>query len=176
MAQISGINQEYLKVYDNFEPQEVGLAAINPNIYATERYREKKIDKILIGSLSSIMYTQFEHDPRPLIYVIEYEPEYKTILAVNLHYIPMRYRKRFLQVLLRYNKSNIKQKRPLEFDYRRIIRAVPPVYGAIRRYKIFGVRLLQGYKMNKWINVVSNSSLRFQNLYRKNLSSPGKIR
>src|SRR4030066_774491 len=149
MVAISSKKSDFLEMYDSFDIVKVGLGAIDPSIYASELYRKKKTNKLLIGTINRIVYTGAEHDLLPLVLVMAYEPKYHCIIGYNLNYLPEVYRKALLNLVLKSNKVRIRKKNPIIINYSMIKRAIPPTSGAIRRYKVIGIRLLDSYRLSE---------------------------
>lgn len=157
MAVVSNSIKDFAAIYQGFPTKDVGLGTIEPNIYATKSYQKKKIDKILIGGLQSIKYAAFEHDPEPLILALKYEPQYNTIIAWNLHYLPVDMRKAVLEIFLRSNEMRIRQRQPLLVDDALIDQLNSRVKGlknCIRRYKVAGIKVLNQYTLLEWETAV----------------------
>lgn len=159
MATVSGTPKDFKSVYTGFDQQEVGLGTAQPKnpqtsddagAYATKSYRKKKIDKVLIGGLQSIRYAGFEHDPEPLVLAVAYESQYNTIIGYNLHYIPVRDRKKVLKLYIQSNMARIKAQQPMIVDYKKLQKAVPSLENCIRRYKVIGVKVVDSYPLLEW--------------------------
>lgn len=58
------------------------------------------------------------YDPRPLIMVMRRTA--KHTLGLNFHWLPFKKRLLLIDIILKANKSNIKKRKPLEFDYTRL--------------------------------------------------------
>lgn len=158
MAVVSSRKSDFKDMYTGFTTQDVGLGTIDPNAYASQAYRKKKIDKILIGTLNRIIYAGFEHDKEPLVLVMAYEPRYNTIIGYNMHYLPEKFRKAILDLVLKSNLARIKKNNPLIVNYTMIKKAVPASLGAIRRYKVVGVKVVDQYKIVEWNDVIQEKS------------------
>jgi len=114
------IGKDYLDMYSGYNSQRVGMGLINPNIYSTPEYQKKKIQNIVIGGISDIVYSGMEHDTMPTILTIVHENSYNTILAYNLNYIPQQLRQAILKFVLDSNAARIKSNQPLIVDYHAI--------------------------------------------------------
>lgn len=150
--------QEYIDLYDGYDSKTVGLGGIDPNIYYSKRYAKKKQQKILIGALQRIIYSGFEHDVQPLIIPMRYEAAYGTMLCYNLHYIPIRFRKIMIKLILDQNKARIKKNQPLFIDYYYLKRVFPVTSLIVRRYKVVGMRVVDRYKLSEWDSVINEPS------------------
>ena len=53
------------------------------------------------GNIYLMRYGNFKHDPYPLFFYMGYNPKYRTIEGVNLHYLPFQERKRTVDILRR---------------------------------------------------------------------------
>lgn len=111
MALISGLKKDWVESYDGWDSQIVGVGTADPNVYATRRYAKKKTQKLLIGGITKCIYAGFEHDARPTILSIAYEPKYNTVLAYNLRYLPEKTRLSMVDFVLKQNRVNIKNKK-----------------------------------------------------------------
>src|SRR4030066_1763690 len=149
MTAISSKKSDFLEMYDGFDIVKAGLGAIDPLVYASAAYAKKKTNKILIGTINRIIYTGFEHEIQPLVLVMAYKEKYHTIIGYNLNYLPEVYRKALLNLVLKSNKVRIRKKNPIIINYSMIKRAIPPTSGAIRRYKVIGIRLLDSYRLSE---------------------------
>lgn len=159
MAVISqAIGKDLLDMYDGFDSTKVGIGMMNPNIYATQAYQKKKIQNMIIGGVSDVIYSGHEHDRFPKILTVAYEPQYNTVIGVNLNYLPPDYRKNVLKFILETNKARIKSNVPLVINFDSLRKIVPQVNGAIRRYKVVGIRVNKTYQLNEWPEIVNESS------------------
>ena len=165
MTAISSKKIDFLDMYVGFNAIDGGLGSISPNIYASDAYRKKKVSKILIGTINRIVYIGFEHDVRPLVLIMAYEPKYHTIIGFNLSYLPEVYRRAILKLVLKSNKTRIKKQNPLIVNYSMIKRAIPASVGAVRRYKVIGVRVLDTYRLSEWDETIQYKS-KWQNMYK----------
>jgi len=165
MTVISSKKSDFLSIYQGFGTTKAGLGKIDPNIYSTKAYRKKKINKILIGTLNRIIYSGFDHDKEPLVLVMAYEAKYNTIIGYNFHYLPENYKRAILDVVIRSNRARIKKNNPIIVDYSLLKKAVPKSVGAIRRYKVVGVRVVDQYKLDEWPKIVKEKS-KWQNIYK----------
>jgi hypothetical protein len=161
----SNFNKDVAAVYDGFKEnrQKVGLGLINPNIYATPDYQEKKISNIIVGGISDCIYSGFERDPTPLILTFAFESAYNTILGFNIRYIPPPIRKALLKYVIDTNVVRIQSNQPMLIDYHSTVRAIPEVRGIVRRYKIVGLRVNNATGMGtvpliEWPNLINLQS------------------
>ena len=165
MAVVSNRKADYAAQYTGFDKLEVGLGSISPNVFATQGYRKKKIDNILIGGLQEIRYTGAEHDLNPLILTIGYEAAYNTILAYNLNYVPVQFRKAMINLILQSNHARIKGQKPLVIDYQTIKQGIPESAKIVRRYKLQGIKVIDQYPIVEWQKIIKKKS-RWQGWYK----------
>jgi len=161
----SGGGPDYLKAYHGADLQDIGLGLINPNIYHSKDYQQKKIRTLGIGLLSSVVYAGFEHDTQPMILPIMQEPRYATILAYNLHYVPLDYRKAIMKMVLESNRARIKSNLPIIVDYVAIKNAIPVSQYIVRRYKQVGIGVIETYPLSEIPKVITEQS-RWENHYK----------
>lgn len=157
----------WLELYDGFPTQDVGAGTIDPDIYSTKGYAKKKVQKIFIGGLNKIVYAGFEHDFQPLILTIGYEAQYNTILAFNLHYVPLTHRQKVIRYILKSNRTRIRKKLPILVDYPSLIKAVPSLEGAVRRYKRQLIRVKEAVPLVGWGEVIKEPT-KWRLHYREN--------
>lgn len=150
--------QDYIDLYDGYDSKTVGIGGIDPNIYYSKRYAKKKQQKILIGALQRIVYSGYEHDVEPLIIPMAYESAYNTMLCYNLHYIPIKFRKAMIKLILQQNQARIKKNQPLFIDYYYLKRVFPVSTLIVRRYKVVGIRVVDRYRLNEWDSVLNEPS------------------
>lgn len=166
MAAVSdNIIGDWGDLYDGFNMRTVGIGLSNPNIYASDDYAKKKTQQLVMGGLSELVYSGFEHDMKPMVLSFRYEPQYNTVMGFNLNYIPQAYRQAILKVALESNIPNLRQNRPLQISYDVIRQAVPEAAGIVRRYKNTGIRVLGNIPLNQW-PVAIKGSRQWQNMYR----------
>lgn len=137
----TSISKEVVDSYDGFDVTNIGAGLLNPDIYKTKGYSKKKIKKLLIGTLAECSYAGADHDHSPLIIPLGTEPQYGTIIALNLHYVPLQIRRNILKVILESNKARISANQPIMIDWQSLKRSVPEVQYITRRYK----QVLLGY-------------------------------
>lgn len=135
-------------MYQGFPQQDVGIGT--QDIFHSKSYAKKKIDKVLIGGLQSIRYAGFEHDPEPLLLALKYEAQYNTVIGLNLHYIPVNSRKKLIKTYLNANMARVKSQQPLLVNWDDLVSSVPEIEGAIRRYKVVGIRVVDSYPILDW--------------------------
>jgi len=171
----SNFNKDVAAMYDGYKEnrQKIGLGLINPNIYATPDYQEKKISSIILGGISDVLYIGFDTDPTPLVLPFVFESAYNTVLAFNIRYIPPPIRKALLKYVLDTNVARIQSNQPILIDYQSTARAIPEVKGIVRRYKIVGLRVNDATGMGtvplvEWPNLINLHSP-FQQIYRKGM-------
>lgn len=174
MATITtSLSNEYIEMYKGYGTQAVGLGTADPNIYATDAYRKKKIKNLLIGGISKIRYSGIEHDPQPLVMTIGYEPAYATIIGFNLHYVPTVLREAIMKFVLDSNVARIKSNQPIMIDYRSLTLAIPQAKYIVRRYKAIGVHLEETIPLTEWPTVAKERS-KWEGHYR--LIQEGRIK
>lgn len=158
--------QAWAKVYAGFDTQDVGPGTMDPNIYATKKYAKLKVQQIFVGGLNHIQYVGHEHDKEPLALVLDYEPRYNTIIAINLHYLPISHREKLMRYIIKTNKPRIKSQLPIVLDYKSLVRTVPSIRGAVRRYKRPLSRVLEVVPLVGWGTAIQEKS-KWSNHYRK---------
>lgn len=159
------VSQDYLDMYDGYDTTKVGAGLVTPDIYATPSYSKKKIRNLVIGGISEIVYSGYEHDQSPMVIPMQYEPRYNTIIGINLNYAPASVRKNILKYILEANAARIKGNQPLMINYDSLKRLVPQVRGMIRRYKVVLIRPVETYQLNEWPEVLKKRS-RWEKMYR----------
>lgn len=150
--------------------QDVGLGLVNPNIYATPEYQDKKIKTLIIGGLVDIVYAGFDVDPTPLIVTFGFETAYNTVLGMNLHYVPQQIRQAILKYIYDSNAARIRANQPLMINWQGLRRVVPEVQYITRRYKQVGIGVVETYPLVEWPEVVKQPS-RFENHFREKRTS-----
>lgn len=158
MVSIVNTAQHWQNLYHGFSYQSVGIGLASPNIYATPAYAKKKQQHLVLGGIADISYAGFEHDREPLILSIKYEPQYNTILAYNLHYIPEMYRKAMLKLIFTMNKPRLQQNLPMYIDYDIIKQKIPVSENIVRRYKIIGIRNVDNVMLMNWPRVIAGNN------------------
>jgi hypothetical protein len=159
MAVISqAVTKDLLDMYDGYDRTKVGLGMQEPNIYATAQYQKKKIQNMVLGGISDISYSGYENDRQPVVLLMGYEPQYNTVIGLNLRYIPPIYRRKILKYVLDANAARIKGNAPIIINYDSLKRLVPQVQGIVRRYKIIGIRVERTYQLNEWPEVIKIKS------------------
>jgi hypothetical protein len=165
MANLSQNPNDYQHLYDGFNIREVSAGLSQPGYYHSEEYRKSKIKHLVLGGISQTVYSGFEHDYSPLMLTMKQEPEYNTILAFNLHYIPIRYRQQIIKFVLETNRNRIQNNQPIMIDYHNLVRAIPEARGIVRRYKQMFIGVIGTPTLDKWPSVIRTPS-RFENYYR----------
>ena len=150
------VGKELADLYSGFTLQDVGIGTTGT--YSTPQYNKKKTDKLLIGGLSEILYQGFEHDVRPLALTMTHESAYNTVLAYNLHYLPLNVRQEIIKVVLQSNIARIQSNQPLIIDYYDLKRRVPESQYIVRRYKITGTRVLAAIPLSDWDKAIRRKS------------------
>jgi len=166
MASIShNIKDDWEDMYDGYDSHTVGLGTISPNIYASDRYRKRKQDKLLIGGLSEIVYAGMEHDRMPMVWTMGYEPAYNTVIGWNAHYVPIKIRMAMAKFILETNVSRIKSNQPLMLDYHAMKRRIPESQYIVRRYKTVGIHVVGNIPLADWKEALQKTST-WSNHYR----------
>ena len=166
MATISQFKQDWAEVYDGYDEREVGIGLSSPNIYASDEYAKKKTQELLIGGMAEIIYSGFDHDMNPLVLSMAYEPNYNTILALNLNYVPQNHRQAIIKFIFDSNRTRIKNNEPIIIDYHALKRSVPSVQGIVRRYKNVGIRVVGNVPLVEWPKAITRQS-RWTQMYKR---------
>jgi hypothetical protein len=165
----NSISQDFIDMYDGFDSTTVGIGMQNPNIYATPEYQKKKIQKLVIGGISKIVYSGYENDLTPMCLALGVEPRYNTIIGLNLRYVPPKIRQNVMKYVLSANAARIRANQPLMINLDSLRRLIPQINGAIRRYKIVGIRVVETYKLTDWPSLITENSP-FENHWREGVS------
>ncbi len=152
------IGEDLADLYDGFDEREIGLGLISPSIYASEEYRETKIEHMLIGAISDCIYSGFEHDVQPRVLSLYREARYNTILGLNLNYVPESSRRAILKYVLEDNVNNIRNQLPIRVDWNGLVRAIPETEAITRRYKQVGLRVINTHRIADWPNIIQGRS------------------
>ena len=147
--------QAWEEIYDGFDQHTVGIGTGGEK-YSSKKYKNKKQQTLLIGALSRIIYSGFEHDPRPLILSMAYEPAYNTIIGLNLNYAPVRTRNTIIKWVIKSNMLRIKKNKPIIVDYPALKKAVPKIGMYVRRYKASGIRVTENVPLKEWTQAVKS--------------------
>ena len=147
------ISADYLRAYDGYDAQKVGMGMLEPNIYATKDYQKKKIQTLAIRLISEISYGGAETDRSPTIIPMAFEPSYNTVIGYNLNYATPQLRKAMLKFILDSNYARIKSNLPIIVDYYALKRAIPDTQYLVRRYKIVGISVLDTPPLMEWANI-----------------------
>lgn len=158
MAAISNNLKDWALMYHGFEPITVGIGLSNPNIYHSTSYAKLKQQVLVLGGITDIAYSGFEHDMTPQILSIKYETQYNTILAYNLHYFPQHYRQAILKVVIAMNKPRMQQQLPMYIDYHYLKDKIPQSEGIVRRYKVTGIRVVGNVPVADWPKAILGKS------------------
>ena len=164
MAAIAIQNKDKLKqagFYDFIEPNFVytGFSQLPYQMYATKDYQKKKIKPLLIGGINRIVYSAFEHDPTPIILTLAYEPQYNTVLSLNLRYLKPTQKRMLLDYILKSNKLRIKQQKPLVIpEWKALKRKFPFVQLVVRRYKVISIGVIETPPLLAWPKIAEESS------------------
>lgn len=159
------VPQSYIDDYHGFDIRDVGPGLLQPNIYHSDSYALKKTSHILMGCINDCYYSSFEIDRNPLIIPFQFEPQYQTILAFNIHYIPRKYRQALARYIIFSNRHRIESNLPLLIDYQRIKQRIPAVTGIVRRYKIVLLRVNGTVPLQQWPIAIKQHS-RWQHIYK----------
>lgn len=159
------VNSELAELYQGWDREEIGLGLIQPSIYASDDYQKTKINHLVIGGLSSVIYAGFDHDPTPLILTVEHIPAYNVIVGLNLHYVPEQIRRAIVKTHIENNVNNIENGLPMKIDWHRMANAIPQVKAITRWYKQVGINVIETYGITDWPNVIQEPS-RWSNHYR----------
>lgn len=166
----SGVGKDELELYTGYDHQKVGLGMMNPDIYKTPGYSKKKVQKLVIGGLSRVIYAGMEHDQQPLILPMVHESAYNTILAYNLNYLPRPLRQAMLKYVLDANANRIKSGQPIIVDYHALKRAIKESQYVVRRYKIVGLNVRETIPLVEWPEAIQKPG-RWSGHYKKFMKS-----
>jgi len=175
MAVTSAQRKDWEQLYDGFDTKDVGAGTIDPNIYATDSYRKKKVKKIMIGGLNRIVYGGAEHDNNPLALTIFYNPKYGAVLSYNLDYAPKKVRKAMIDFVIKSNIKRIKKGQPMIIDYYTLKKAIPVSTKIVRLYKIQLIRVVETFPLNSWGTAIGQKSS-WQNHYKKSSGNDSSIK
>lgn len=164
MARLSNSIKDWLSLYINFDSKKVGIG-IEPEKFATKGYAKKKTGILLIGGLNEFTYSGAEHDLKPKALIVAFEPVYNTVIGINLNYMPQQYRHAVIKYVFMSNKLRIRQQKPLIIDFKNLMKTIPQITGAIRRYKIVGIKVLNTYPLNEWMTETQGKTT-WQAMYR----------
>lgn len=154
MAGVTNNLKDWKEMYTGFDAKDVGIGLSDPNIYHSKAYALTKQQVLLLGCITNIVYSGFEHDQQPQILSIKYEPQYNTILAYNLHYVPQTYRQGIVKLVLSMNKPRLQQNLPLYIDYAMIKANIPASEYIVRRYKVTGINVLGNVPLKDWAKAI----------------------
>lgn len=152
------ISKDTLELYSGYDQQAVGLGIINPNIYATPEYARKKVGNLVLGGISEIVYSGFEHDREPMFLCAGYIQQYNAVVGYNLHYCPPKMRSAILKFVLDSNAARIRSNQPIMIDYHALKRAIPDSQYIYRMLKIVGIRVIETIPLVEWPEVVKDRS------------------
>lgn len=150
------VGQDLADLYSGFDIKDVGIGT--SGTYANTNYAKKKTDKLLIGGLSNLLYIGFEHDKEPLALTMAHESAYNTVLAYNLHYVPLQTRQNIIKAVLQMNKARIQSNQPLIVDYHSLKSMIPESQYIVRRYKVTGTRVLSAIPLSDWDKAIRQRS------------------
>lgn len=159
------VDSELAELYSGWNRADVGLGLIRPNIYASDEYRQTKVQNILVGTVSLIVYAGFEHDSTPLVLTIGRISAYNVILGLNLHYVPPDIRRAIIKYHIESNVNNIENNLPMKVDYEGMSKAIPEAEAITRMYKQVGVNVIETYRIVDLPQIIQKPSA-FQNHYR----------
>lgn len=157
----------YTKI-DGVSSVKAGLASLPLKVYASDDYQSKKKKSVVIGGLHRCVYAPFFVDFMPTILVMKAEPQYNTVLALNLRYIPPKLKTALLDYVLKSNAMRIRAKRPIIVDYGQLKRPFPWVSKIIRRYKLIALGIIENIPLIGWPSVAKESS-KFSTIYKTNV-------
>ena len=166
MATIStNVAKEYIDAYDGFDMQAVGIG-LQTGTYASPSYAKRKVQNLALGLISEIVYSGFFHDTNPKIIPLKFEPNFNTILAINLNYVPETYRRAILKFIIDSNQARIRDNQPILIDWHSLKRSVPVVQYITRRYKTTGIRIVEGnIPLSQWPDIIKGNN-KWQNHYK----------
>ena len=165
MPIIKNVGPELIQSYDGFDVTKVG-AGSDPDMYATQAYAKKKIQTLLIGGLSKIIYSGFDHQPDPLFMPLYLEPQYNVVTGLNLAYVPIQARKKIVEFVLKSNAARIKSNAPMLTDWQALKRAVPLVQYITRRYKVTLIRVQETFPLMEWDKAIVDEGTKWQTHYK----------
>lgn len=136
MATITTDVDQLYRGYDG-DLAQIGAGILNPGIYATPEYAERKVENLNpSGALATCIYAGFDNDPNPVIMTLKQEFQYNTILAINIRYMNPATRKAMFKIILDSNRARINSQSSLIISYEMLARAMPNVIPyVVRRYK-----------------------------------------
>lgn len=165
MPIIKNVGKELLDVYDGYQDVKVG-AGTDPGMYATPAYAKKKIQTLLLGNLTKVVYSGYDHKMDPLIIPMVLEPSYNTIMGISLSYVPLRTRQNIIKFILESNAARIKSNLPLIIDYPSIKRMIPESQFIVRRYKTVLLRVEESFRLTDWDNAIKEEGDAWANHWR----------
>jgi len=136
-----------------------GIGTLPYQIYKSDAYQKRKQKPLIIGGINRIVYSGFEQDPTPIILTMVHEPQYNTVLSINLRYLKPQQKKMLLEYILNKNKLRIKQKKPLLIpEWKLLKRRFPWLVNVIRRYKLTLIGVVETVPLIGWPSVMKESS------------------
>lgn len=165
MAGITNNLHDWRDMYTGWDIQRTGLGLIDPNIYASEAYRQQKQQILLLGCISDIIYNGFDHDATPQILSIAYESQYATVLAYNLHYLAPQLRQQLVKYVVNANIGRMHQNLPMIIPYQMIKAAMPYTENVVRRYKAVGIKVIGNVPVSDWPKAIKGTN-KWQNVYK----------
>ena len=165
MPIITNTGEDLYKTYKGFELHKVG-AGTDPKMYATPEYSSKKIQSLIIGGVSKIIYGGFDHQPDPLILSMGVEAGYNTVICLNLAYIPIPVRRQIIELVLKSNYQRIKSNLPMIIDYQMLKKAFQETKFIVRRYKQTLIRVVESFSLLDWQRAVVDEGTKWESHYK----------
>lgn len=156
---------DFYSELDGISSVKAGLASLPFKVYASDDYQARKKKTVVIGGLHRCVYAPFFVDPTPIILVLKAEPQYHTVLGLNLRYVPPRYRTALLDYIIKSNAIRIKAKKPILAEYQQLVRPFPWVARITRRYKLIALGVIENIPLVGWPSVAKESS-KFSNVFK----------
>ena len=69
----------------------------------------------LIFTFYNAKYKEFTYDKTPLILILRRNNSHT--LGLNFHWLPLKYRLNLIRIIMKMNKENIKEGKPIQFSY-----------------------------------------------------------
>ena len=118
------------------------------------------MNKLSIETLYSFMYTDpktklHTWDSRPLVFILDINLRSKSFLAVNLHWIPKKYRDDLLQEMIKIIRKKDSDRNKARLTYGLLLKhKYRHARQAIRRYIISRVSNIEPIPQKKWAEVL----------------------
>ena len=167
MPVISSDLKDYADTYNAGDPVEVGAGLSNPNIYASDAYAQKKIKKILLGSLCEWSYGGAEHDRAPSVLVFSngMVPAYNVVMGINLNYVPPPIRRAIMKFVIESNAQRIRNDQPMIVTYDMLKNKFKEVRAITRMYKQILIGNPEVIPLSEWQRVARETG-RWNNHYK----------